>query len=100
MWGNGDVDSVEHEEPDCFPHLDALVKEDEDEVENANGVEDDVTEEGALVDFAVGEDGNASGDDRGNEETRSHIRAHADLRESGQNGYDQREDVGCSVSEG
>lgn len=100
MWGNGDVDSVEHEESDGFPHLDALVEEDEDEVENANGVEDDVAEEGALVDFAVGEDGNASGNDRGNEETRAHIRAHADLRESRQNGDDQREDVGGSVSEG
>lgn len=98
--GDGDVNGVEEEEADGLPHLDMLVEEDEDQVDHRHQVEDDVAEEGRLVDLAVGENGHASRDDGGDKHAGSHVRANADLGHATQNGHDQREYIRGTVSEG
>ena len=98
--GDGDVDGVEEKETDGLPQLDLLVEEDDDQVDHRDEVEEDVAEEGSLVDLAVGENGHASCDDGRDEHAGSHVRTNADLGHAAEDGHDQRKHVRGTVTEG
>lgn len=104
------VDDVDHVEPDHFPYIDLLVEEDDDQVdggdlrvtrrERTHDVGDDVAEERQRVHTALAHEGDHAGDDRGDEQTRTEVGAHADVGVAVDDSGHEGEHIGTAVTEG
>lgn len=94
-----DVDKVDENESNSLPNGDALVEEHNDQVDNRANVEDNITEEGALVDNAVRGDSNQSSDHRGDKHSSTRVCSHADLSHTGHDGHHEGEYIRSTVSE-
>lgn len=95
-----DVDEVDENESNSFPNGNVLVEEHNDQIDDRANVEDDIAEEGALVDRAVRGDSNQSSDHRGDEHSSTRVCSHTDLSHTGHDGHHEGEYIGSTVSEG
>ena len=94
----GDVDHVNEYVANSFPHADMIIKEHEDEVDDRANVEEDITEESALVHNAIRGDSNQSSNHGGDKHSSTSVCSNTNLGHTSHDGHNQREYIRSTVT--